>query len=105
MESWWPSHPLLVFAGLVRGASQVVGELKKGDTVYVLERDEVAPGVTRAQIALDSGAPPKGWITASKDGVDFVSQMGVYGSPRLGKDAPMHLKMKFHMFSFRTPMP
>ena len=79
---------------------QVVGEVKKGESVYVIERDEVASGVIRAHITLDPGAPPKGWITACKDGVDFVSPMGVFGSPRLGKDAPMHLKMKFHMFSF-----
>ena len=78
--------------------NKVVGELKKGDTVYVLHRDEVAPGVTRAHIATAPGAPPKGWVTLRKEGVDFVTAMGAVVA---GKDAPYHVKKRFHFFSFQ----
>jgi len=49
-----------------------VGELKPGDIAYVLERREVAPGIWRALVTRTSGGEPEGWVTAAKDGADFL---------------------------------
>jgi len=49
-----------------------VGELRRGDVVYVLKRREAASGVSRALVALEAGGEPAGWVTASKEGTDFL---------------------------------
>ena len=106
----------------------VVGALEKGDIVYVIERqqliDPAGASVTRARVALDLGAQPRGWVTMSKDGADFLISDFIYTpetgnqplsacqkgraahliaqqmSPRNEKET-LQMKMKFHFFSFQ----
>ena len=65
----------------------VVGALEKGDVVYVIERqqliDPAGASVTRARVALDLGAQPRGWVTMSKDGADFLISDFIY-TPETG---------------------
>ena len=66
-----------------------VGLLKVGDTAYVLERREVVSGTWRALITLQAGGEPRGWVTAGKDGNDFL----------VSKSAPGASKnIKFHFW-------
>jgi len=80
-----------------------VGELNKGDTCHVLERKEVVTGTFRALVALDSSKDPAGWVTAGKEGADFLVSESTYNQIMLG-NTPNHVKMKFHFFSFQLPM-
>ena len=49
-----------------------VGELQTGDVAYVLERREVETGVWRALVTRKPGEEPSGWVTAAKNGADFL---------------------------------
>lgn len=75
----------------------VVGELKKGDFAFLIERLEVTNDTWRARIALEPGGTAKGWVTQARDGVEFlipesVSQL----TTTLSK------QNKFHFFSFQV---
>ena len=76
------------------------GQLDKGDAVWVLERKQVQDGVWRALVAEDSSAAPKGWVTAAKEGMDFLPYEN---SLHLMANAPQHVRMKFHCFSYQLP--
>ena len=73
--------------------NQQVGALQRGDTVFVLSRQEVSPGTWRARIALDAGSGAKGWVTSSKDGAEFLNFDSKQGFQE---------KFKYHFFSFQV---
>ena len=76
-----------------------VGELQKGDAAFILERKEY-PNTQRALIALEPRGEPKGWVTAGKDGVDFlITEQEAYGL--FLSQASFGVKMKFHLWSFQ----
>jgi hypothetical protein len=49
-----------------------LGELQKGDIVFILERREVAEGTWRALVTLEANGVPAGWVTSRRDGMDFL---------------------------------
>ena len=49
-----------------------VGELQAGDKVFIVERREVQPGTWRALISLELRKEAHGWVTAARNGLDFL---------------------------------
>jgi len=78
-----------------------VGDLAKGEAVFVLERKEIG-SVLRALISSEPRGPPRGWVTAGKEGVDFLMTEAAAYAASLAT-APNHEKMKYHFFSFQLP--
>jgi vacuolar protein 8 len=76
------------------------GELLKGDFCYVLDRIEVEEGIFRALVATEPAGEPKGWVTAAKEGSEFLIPES---AAMMGKDMPNHVKMKFHFFVCQLP--
>ena len=77
-----------------------VGELLKGDAVFVIERREPGNGMHRALVASEAHGTPLGWVTSGKEGAEFlVSESEAYTND-LNK-TPYNIKMKFHFFSFQ----
>lgn len=68
-----------------------VGELQRGDTVFVVERVEVVGGTWRALVATEPGGAPKGWVTSSREGSDFLV------SDDAAKSASIQARMKYHV--------
>mmetsp|Transcript_35807 Transcript_35807/g.71248 ORF Transcript_35807/g.71248 Transcript_35807/m.71248 type:complete len:99 (-) Transcript_35807:495-791(-) len=74
-----------------------LGELKKGDFAFLVERQKVAAATWRALIALEPGGAAMGWVTQSRDGVDFLIPKSMSSlNPTLAKQT------KFHFFSFQV---
>jgi len=74
-----------------------VGELKRGEVVFLIESQEVAPATWRARIAIELGGTAKGWVTQSRSGTEFLIAEGSPGSACLTQAQ----KYKFHFFSFQ----
>lgn len=74
-----------------------VGELKRGELVFLIESQEVAPATWRARIAIELGGTAKGWVTQSRSGTEFLIAEGSPGSACLTQAQ----KNKFHFFSFQ----
>ena len=68
-----------------------IGELQRGDTVFVVERVQVVGGTWRSLVAREPGGAPQGWVTSSREGVEFLVSEGE------AKDATMRSKMKYHV--------
>ena len=77
-----------------------MGELAKGEAVFVLERKEIG-SVLRALISSEPRGTPRGWVTAGKEGVDFLMTEAAAYAASLAT-APNHEKMKYHFFSFQV---
>ena len=68
-----------------------VGELNKGDAVYVHKRVDEG-GTWRALVGDSPGGKPMGWVTAQKDGVDFLVREG-----SIPAKASQTVKMRYHL--------